>query len=56
MTSLIASILASIPAWGLGALLEGHVSEGTGLIIGFVAWAVFFVPAFVFVKRLREGG
>ncbi len=56
MNSLLATIMASIPAWGITALLDGHVSDGTGMVVSFVVWAVLFVPAFVWVKRLREGG
>jgi hypothetical protein len=37
-------------------LLSGHVSDGANMVVSFVVWAVVFVPAFVWVKRLREGG
>jgi hypothetical protein len=56
MTGLIASVLASLVAWGVSALLDGHIGTGTDLVLGFVVWAVVFVPTFVWVKRLREGG
>lgn len=55
MNSLVASIIASLVAWPVSALLDGHVSDATGMIVGFVLWAVVFVPCFVWVKRLREG-
>jgi len=56
MTSLLASVLASLPAWGLSALLSGHVSDATDMIVSLVVWSALFVPAYVWVKRLREGG
>ncbi len=56
MTGLIASVLASLPVWALSALLHGHVSDATEMIVTFVLWAVLFVPAYVWVKKLREGG
>jgi len=56
MTGILASVVASLVAWGVSALLEGHVSGATDAIVGFVVWAVVFVPCFVWVKRLREGG
>jgi hypothetical protein len=56
VTAIIASILASLPAYGLSALLEGHVSESVDMVLSFVVWAVLFVPAFVWIKRMRDGG
>jgi uncharacterized membrane protein YeiB len=55
MTGLIASVLASFVAWGVSALLGGHISQGTDIVLGFVVWAVAFVPTFVWLKRLRDG-
>jgi hypothetical protein len=55
VNSLIASLLASFPAWGVEALLDGHVSDGTGMIVSFLVWGAVFVPAFVWIKRMREG-
>jgi hypothetical protein len=56
MNGLIASVLASIPAWGVTALLSGHVDDGTEMIVSFVVWALCFVPLFVWLKRMRDGG
>ena len=36
MIGLIASVLASLPAWGLSAILDGHVSQGTDMVLGFI--------------------
>jgi hypothetical protein len=55
MIGLIASVLASLPAWGLSAILDGHVSQGTDMVLGFIVWSIAFVPLFVWLKRLREG-
>ncbi len=55
MTSLLASVLASLPAWALSAVLEGHVSDGTDMVLSFVVWGVCYVPAHVWIKRMREG-
>jgi uncharacterized membrane protein YeiB len=55
MTSLVASVFASLIAWGASAILDGHVSDTTGFVVSFVVWAVVFVPSFVWIKRLREG-
>jgi uncharacterized membrane protein YGL010W len=56
LTSLLASVVASLVAWGLSALLDGHVSAVTDTVLGFVVWAVVFVPTFVAIKRVRDGG
>jgi uncharacterized membrane protein YeiB len=56
MTSLVASVMASLVAYGVSAALEGHVSQGTGFLVSFIVWSAVFVPSFVWVKRLREGG
>ena len=55
MTSLIASVMASLVAYGVSLLLDGHVSPATDFIVGFVVWSLVFVPSFVWVKRLRGG-
>jgi hypothetical protein len=56
VTALLASILASIVTWPLTAVLEGHISTFANGVVGFVTWAIVFVPTFVWVKRLRDGG
>jgi uncharacterized membrane protein YeiB len=55
MTSVLASVVASLVAWGVSALLEGHISTATDIVLGFVVWAVVFVPSFVWINRLRDG-
>jgi uncharacterized membrane protein YeiB len=55
VTSLIASVLASLPTWALSAVLDGHVSDTTNMLVGLVVWSILFVPAFIWVKKLREG-
>jgi hypothetical protein len=55
MTGMIASVLASLPAWALSALLEGHVSVGVDMVLGFVVWSICFIPTFMWLKRMREG-
>jgi uncharacterized membrane protein YeiB len=56
VTALLASVLASLVTWPVTALLNDRVSDATNLVVGFVLWAVVFVPAFVWLKRLRSGG
>ena len=56
MTSILASVIASLVAWGVTALLGDHVSFATETVVSFVVWAIVFVPTFVWVKRLRDGG
>jgi ABC-type thiamin/hydroxymethylpyrimidine transport system permease subunit len=55
MTTLAASTLASIAAWLIDRVLDGHVSETASYVVSFVVWAIVFVPSFVWIKRLREG-
>jgi uncharacterized membrane protein YeiB len=55
MTGLVASVMASLVAWGFDFVLSGHVSETAQYVVSFIVWAVVFVPSYVWVKRLREG-
>ncbi len=55
MTGILASVIASVVAWGVSAVLDGHISQTTDLVLGFVVWALVFVPCFVWIKRLRDG-
>jgi uncharacterized membrane protein YeiB len=55
MTGLLASVIASFVAWGVSAVLDGHISATTDIVLGFVVWAIVFVPTFVWIKRLRDG-
>ncbi len=43
-------------AWAVSLAVEGHVSESTDIVLGFVVGAVVFVPSYVWLKRLRDGG
>ncbi len=53
---MLASVIASLVAWPVTALLSGTISDGANLVVGFVVASVVFVPAFVLLKRLRDGG
>jgi hypothetical protein len=53
---ILASVLASFAGWAVTVPLEGHVSDTTNLIVGFVVSGVVFVPSFVWIKRMRDGG
>ena len=55
MTGLLASVPASLMAWLVEALLAGHVSETLEYVVSFVVWSLVFVPAYVWIKGLREG-
>ena len=54
MTALLASVVASLAAWLLDRLLEGHVSETARYVVSFVVGSIVFVPAYIYVKRLRD--
>jgi len=56
MVSVIASIISSLAAWLVSAVLQGHVSDGTEMIVSFIVGSIVFVPSYIWVKRLREGG
>jgi uncharacterized membrane protein YeiB len=56
MTMLAASTVASLVAWLVELALGKHVSETASYIVSFVVWSIVFVPSFVWIKRLREGG
>jgi uncharacterized membrane protein YeiB len=56
MTTLVASTVASIAAWLVDLALGKHVSETASYVVSFGVWAVVFVPSFVWIKKLREGG
>jgi hypothetical protein len=56
VTLFLASVIASLVAWPVTALLSGTISDGANLVVGFVVSAIVFVPTFVWLKRLREGG
>jgi uncharacterized membrane protein YeiB len=56
MAMLAASTIASIAAWLVDLALGHHVSEGSSYVVSFVVWAIVFVPTFVWIKRLRDGG
>ncbi len=56
MTTIAASAIASIVAWLVELALGGHISETSSYVVSFVVWAIVFVPTFVWIKRLREGG
>jgi uncharacterized membrane protein YeiB len=53
---ILASVVASAVGWGITIVLEGHVSDTTNLIVGFVISSIVFVPSFVWIKRMRDGG
>jgi hypothetical protein len=55
VVSVIASVISSIAAWGVSALMSGHVSDTTDFVVSFVVGSVVFVPSFIYVKRLRDG-
>ena len=55
MNALLATIVASLGAWGISALLSGHVSDTTDIVVSFVVSGIVFVPCFVWIKRVREG-
>jgi hypothetical protein len=55
MVGLIASVLASLPAWGLSAVLDGHVSQGTDFLLSFVVWSIAYVPLYMWLKKLKQG-
>jgi hypothetical protein len=55
MTGILASLLASLPAWVLSAVLDGHVSMTVDLVLSFIVWSVAYVPIFIWLKRMKEG-
>jgi ABC-type thiamin/hydroxymethylpyrimidine transport system permease subunit len=54
MTTLLASIIASLAAWVVDLVLGGHVSETTSYVVSFIVGSVVFVPSYVWIKRLRD--
>jgi hypothetical protein len=54
MTALLASVIASLACWLIDLVLSGHVEETTRYIVSFVVGSVVFVPAYIWIKRMRD--
>lgn len=56
MPSLLAMIVSAVAGWAVHAAIGDYVSTMTDFVVSTIVSGVVYVAAYVWFKRLRDGG